>query len=36
MHHHGVINTFVDFARRMGKEVTLVAEDELPETATAD
>ena len=27
--HHGVINCFVDLARRMGKDVRVVAEDQL-------
>ena len=34
--HHGVINTFVDYAKRMGKEVTVIAEDDILETATAN
>lgn len=26
--HHGVINCFVDLAKRMGKDITLIAEEE--------
>ena len=28
-HHHAVIDTFVDSAKRMGKEVSVVSEDDL-------